>query len=243
MFLPYVLGAVLLTQSNIAALQSAKLQPNSVNSIKSIIDDRPVVLWRATFATYTGPLAGTQTIATLTLPTLTPGDQFRLTISGNAFNNSAGAQPVGVFITLVQGAISQNIGPGVANLGNAGGLTPVAWRTNIEFGVNVPGADGMYVAPISIAAVLPSTVSRATLPAASIGFAGTGSTFLTDTALTGGIYAGGGIQIAGTSTSRMTSTRTQLQYSNAVPVQVQINMSGLAAATAVVIQTGTLEGL
>lgn len=239
----------MLTASNIAALQSAKLQPNSVNSIKSIIDDRPVVLWRATFATYTGPLAGNQIVTTLTLPPLTPGDQFRLVVSGTAFNNSATGINIGVFVNLSQGGgVGQNIGPVTAVLGNSAGIAPVSWRTNIEFGVNVPGADGMYISPISTSAVPSSTTNRVQLPAASIGFAGTGSTIITDTNSTGGVYAGGQIQMVagatvGTNISRMTSTRSQLSFSNSQPVQIQVVMTAFAAATGVVIQTGYLEGL
>jgi hypothetical protein len=242
-----VLALAMLTPADAGTLKQSRLTPNANNAIATIARARPVVLARFTFATYTGPITTPVSIATILFPAgvLQPGDQFKVEIGGTASNTST-ASVVGAIVQISQGGLVQNIGAGAgATLPNTGG-TPVAWFSWINFGVNVPGADGQYLQPISALSSQSGTlVQPRNLPNASIGFAGLGAALVSDTSTSGGLYAGG-ILIGGAAaqTSRMLSTKAELDYSNQQPIQMDVILFNLTPTSNVItVQSGTFIGL
>lgn len=240
-----VLGAAMLIKSDIAALQSSKLPPNATNNIATLADSRPVILGRATFATYTASLAADPVLMSVQFDggILAPGDQFTAAIVGTASNNSGLSQNIYCTAVVTQGSTVQNIGSAAATAANTGG-TAAAWRCDLQFGINIPGADGQYIAQPQ-PSIATNTIPQNQARGKGIGFAGAGQTYISDTALTGGLYAGGHV-IAGTSASFMQATKAQIVYNSTDPIRIDILLKGMTAGGAnwsVVVQSGYLLGL
>jgi hypothetical protein len=245
MLLETLLATLMLTKSDIAALQGSKLSPNATNNIAALSLARPVVLARATYATYQGGSASAPVIMSFYLDAgvAQPGDQFAAVITGTASNNTGAPQNIYCNAAISQGGVTQLIGSGFAIAADTAG-TAVAWRSEITFGVNVPGADGQYITPVSPSYKVSKGTPRGQLPRASIGFAGEGHTFITNTGLTGAVYAGGAILAV--NQSNMQATKSQLTYSSQTPIQIDINLNAMLGGGAnwnVTVQSGYLLGL
>lgn len=236
----------MLTPNDARSLQNARLTPNAKSGLGAIVEARPVVLGRFTFATYTSIPTGQVSLCTVVFPAgvLQPGDQFHIEVGGAASNNAVVGAALGAIVTLSQAGVgSQNIGIAAGFGTTAGSL--IAWRSNIIFGVNVPGADGQYIRSIS-ATSSPSGLTQQprNLPNMSIGFAGVGDTYITDSNSTAGIYAGGHV-IAGTSSSVMLATKSQIAFSNQAPIQMDVILSAGSSSpnVTIIVQSGTFVGL
>ena len=244
--LSLVLGAALLIKSDIAAMQSSKLPPNATNNIAAMADSRPVILGRATFATYVGGAATPPVLMSVQFDggILAPGDQFTASVSGTASNNSAAAQNILCYAQVTQGLNVQIIGFGAATAVVTGG-TAVAWRCDIMFGVNIPGSDGQYIAQPQVLSSGANAISQNQARGRGIGFAGSGMTLITNTTLTGGVYAGGAI-LAGASASSIQATKSQLVYNSNDPIRIDILLGGMTASGALwtsTVQSGYMLGL
>lgn len=236
-----LLAALMLTQQDSGALRNARLTPNAINSIAAALSTRPAVFARATYAVYTGPQPQT-IIMSFVIPgnTLGPGDQFVGTVMGTAsFASGSGPNP-GAFVQLSQnGIVVQTIGI-TASLANTGG-TAVAWRSDFEFGANVPGLSGQYLPSLTSVGASP----RKSIPQASIGLTGGGSTLITNTALSGGLFSGGKILANGDAAGQsfMLNTRTQATLSNALPIEIDVLISLVPTGSEVTVQSGYVMGL
>ncbi len=246
-----VLGAAMLIKSDIAALQSSKLPPNATNNISQIADSRPVILGRTTFATYPGGAAADPVLISVQFDggILAPGDQFTGVVTGVASNSSGSGKQVYCKAVVTQGTTTQTIGSGAALAADTAG-TQVAFRCDLSFGINIPGADGQYIAapqgPASSANVAVA-LSQNQARGKGIGFAGSGQTLITDTSLTGGVYAGGAILAGAGLQSRMQATKSQIVFNSTDPIRIDIVLSSMTAGTAgtwsVIVQSGYLLGL
>lgn len=242
-----LLSLTMLLKAEAAGLADQRLGPKERAIIGSVATNRVAILQKFNYAVYTGDTGSDILIASFTIPanTILPGDQFQVIVGGTMFNNSAAPRNMGAYVQIVQGTATQNIGPSGALLTNAGGTTEVAWRSEIHFGANIPGAAGQYTTPISSSAVTATPPNYArNLPNSAIGFAGMGSTILTNTSLSGGVYAGGDIQAPGAaSLSRMLATRSQLVLENSQPMQINVYLLRAQASTGYTVQAGFLQGM
>ena len=241
-----LLLSIMLLSGEAAGLTDQRINQGVKQAMGSIASNRVAILQKFNYAVYSGDTGTDVLIASFAIPPLTiqPGDQFQVSVSGTAFNNSAATRNMGAFVQIVQGINTQNIGPGGAVLPNAGGATEVAWRADIMFGANIPGALGQYTPSFSANAQVPQQQQAQNLPNSAIGFAGTGWNFFTNTALSGGVYAGGDVQAPGAATlSRMVATRSQLVLENSQPILINVYLIRAVAATGYTVQAGYLQGM
>jgi hypothetical protein len=236
--------------SDIASLQSAKLPPNAVNSIGSIVDTRPVILAKANFSTYTGPGTTLQTVMSYLVPggALHPGDCFRLNIGGSANNASGTNQPLGAVIVLTQGSTTAEFGYRNGTYPPTGALY-IAWRSEILICTSIPGATGQYLAgggPRGTLSYSTNPSNNKKLPSAGLGFAAYGNTLITDTTLAGAPTGGGtlvataGVPVGG----GMFANSVQQAFSGSQPILLEVKVGNLTAAnTIVIVNSGVLEGL
>lgn len=244
MLLPLLLSAAMLTQTDINALRSSKLSPNATNNISTIALARGAILARATFSTYTNISGGQVSVMSTTIPAgaLQPGDHLRYSLGGTAINNTGANDTVGAFMQVTQGNSIQFLGR-VAFI--ATGANAVAWRSEGLIGVSIPGATGQYVKALSSAAQPTAFSPRNKLPNSSIAFAGYGDTLVSDTALSGTFTAGFLQNSASPNTgSVLAATKTQFNFSNATPIQIDIIIGDVGSANnTITVQSGILEGL
>lgn len=237
-----VLALTMLTRSEAAGLADQRLGPKERAIIGSVAANRVAILQKLNYAVYTSTTGGSIIIATFTMPgnTLAPGDQFHVIVSGSTDTNN---NVVGAFVRIVQGSTFQDIG--TPTTAGSPGVVPVAWRSDIQFAANIPGAQGQYSPPIASSALQVTTpnLSR-NLPNSAIGFAGSGMTLMTDTALTAGSFAGGHIVPAATpGPSAMVATRQPFVFENSQPMQFNIVLYGPAVGATVTVQAGYLQGM
>jgi hypothetical protein len=244
-FVAALISGLMLTKSDAAALQSSKLGPSGNNAVGSIAMARPVVLGKITYATYIASLPTDPVLMTAYFDggVLRPGDQFVAVVTGTASNNTGANRSIYCYAQVTQGGVSQTIGSGIATAIDTTG-TFVAWRCDISLGANVPGAVGQYTRPTQ-----PQPGTQSGLPAplvsTAIGFAGSGQTLITDTALTGAVYAGGFIR-AGAATSAMQATKSQITYASTAPLRIDILLGGVSAGGVnwnVTVESGYFLGL
>lgn len=241
-----LLALAVLTVANQRALQGAKLSPNARNAIGTLITGRPVVLARATFATYTGPLgvSGGYPILSVLMPAgqFQVGDYLRLQIGGTATNTTGGSVGYGALLRFTQGLNTTTVGFAPNDTSAAGSF---GWRSEILVGVGIEGASGQYGrGAIAVSNVFqPNSQPKI---AQAISFTGYGMTQLTDRSFSVPPYAGGFIiaPAAGGVGSTIVANTAQVGFLATQPILVEVLIGGVFSANqSVTVTAGILEGL
>lgn len=234
----------MLTAGEAASLQDARLGPKERAIIASIGDNRPVILARATFATYSNVIGGLQNVMSVQVPanTFAPGDMLRLAIGGVYKNDTGVNNNIGAQLNITQGTSTQAFGL-VATTAPSANL--IAWRTEILVGVSVAGADGQYLPTMSSAQ--PTGVRPASLlQNGAVVFAGYGDTLISVADASASFFRGGFLQntVPATTGSNLAASATQKVFQNSQPMQIDIYVSDCSTANQVItVQAGVLEGL
>lgn len=213
--------------------------------IGSIADNRPVILDRSSFATYTS--GSNIVILGYTFPayTLDAGDVIRVQCGGYQINNTGGVAGASPFISINQGATTQVISGGTAS--SPTNAAAYAWHTHILFSVNVLGTQSsQYVPATGTRAVTDgSTYSSGLSSVQGIGFAGVGSTLLSNTNFTNPSFASGLLlpTVVATSGAGVTATVTQIAFDRSQPIRVEVQIVAAAANNTWNVSAGIMEGL
>ena len=234
-----LLAASMLTVDDSNALRNTRFVSQDRDQVAQLIVDRPVVLGRLTFATYTAPVSS-NVLLSIQIPggSLLPGDQFEVTAHGTAINGGGSNQGVGVGFTATQGAVSQAItSPGTIV---AGTVTPIAWMSRILVSVGVANATAQVAYPVTSAGNQRGTPPRQDLSGQTINVLMTGQTLISNS-FSSGFLAGSGFNASG---SGVQGFKTPVLFDPSQMIQFDVTLSGVTGGSAVVtVNGGALIGL
>lgn len=239
--------ALMLTQTEAAALKIRGLDPQLKQAIARLADNRPVILARAPWANYNSVVGGVATVMSYTFAgfDLVPGDMIRVQLVGTGINSSGANAIVAFQAQAVQGAAVVQLGGGVAGVPTNAAL--YGWKADLLFSVNLPGVQGNYVPNINARAVTTGgTYSSGNQTLTGIGFTGGGVVLVTDVTGTGPQLAGGKLlnSAGGVTGSGMSSRITPFTLDPSQPIEIDILVSDVStAAKSITVNAGVMEGL
>jgi hypothetical protein len=235
----------MMTLGEAAGLNIHGLNPQLRQVIGRLSDNRPVILARAPWATYTNIVGGQTIIMSFVFPSfsLAPGDMIGVKLFGTGLNNTGAASSVGVTAQAVQGSTTAQLGGGIANVPT--NAAQYGWTAELLFSINIPGAKGNYVPNISASAVTTGgTYSTGNQSLTGIGFTGGGSVFVSDTSATGPVFAGGKIvPTAGVNGAAIGSRITPIPLDPSLPIELDILLVDVSGARSISVNAGVMEGL
>lgn len=240
-----LLLASMLVQSDIRALQSAKLSPNAVNSIAALQGSTPRILDRATFATYAGGTPQFTVMSYSFAPgEIQAGSQIHFKVGGTFVNDSGGVYLAGAVVFVTGGTTTALMGTTAQAATTGAGANAIrAWETDCTIAASIAGADGQYLPNLKSGTAATATVKQS----ASLAFTNVCKQFISDSTVAGSPDYGGLILNTLGNGSRITSTLFQQTFSLASPIQISVVVTppvvGTGSQSRMTIQMGYMEGL